>query len=175
MSLKKFWIKLLICAFLIIGGLGNLKESPGFALGSIAIGVLILAWPLLPLLFTAKEKPPVEPSTPVPVSSAGAASFSGEASGEYQYEYSGVGLYRPSGAVGSMPPVGALLKFELDPENPYDKDAIKAVYNGETVGYMNRTKLREMIRDWIEGGYPYIAEVTKNDPKLEFWIGMDRE
>lgn len=172
--MKKFWIKLLICAFLIIGGLGNLKESPGFALGGIAIGVLILAWPLL-LLFTAKKKPPVEPSTPVPVSSAAAASFSSEASGEYQYEYSGVGLYRPAGAVGSMPPVGALLKFELDPENPYDKNAIKAVYNGETVGYMNKTKLREMIRDWIEGGYPYIAEVTKNDPKLEFWIGMNRE
>ncbi len=173
--MKKFWIKLLICAFLIIGGLGNLKESPGFALGSIAVGVLILAWPLLLLLFAAKKNPPVEPSAPVPVFSTEAASFSGEASGEYQYEYSGVGLYRPAGAVGAMPPVGALLKFELDPENPYDKDAIKAVYNGETAGYMNKTKLREMIRDWIEGGYPYIAEVTKNDPKLEFWIGMDRE
>ena len=173
--MKKFWIRILISAFLIFGGAGNIKTSPGMAVGSIVIGVLILAWPLLPLLFTAKKKPPVELSAPVPVSSASAASFSGEPSGEYQYEYNGVGLYRPAGAVGAMPPVGALLKFELDPENPYDKDAIKAVYNGETAGYMNKTKLREMIRDWIESGYPYIAEVTKNDPKLEFWIGMDRE
>ena len=173
--MKKPWVKILICAILIIGGFGNLKESPVLALVSVVVGVLILLWPLPLRLISGKGKTPAAGSASAPAAGAGAASASDGSIGTYQYDYSDVSLYRPSGAVGEMPPIGARLTFELDPENPYDKDAIKAVYNGETVGYMNKTKLREMIRDWINGGYLYAAEVTRNDDRLEFWIGMDRE
>lgn len=96
------------------------------------------------------------------------------ASGGRSYDYSRVGLYRPEDAVGPMPPLGAELEFEAEPDNPYDDQAIKAVYNGETVGYMNRTQLREMIRDWLDNDYTYTAEVTRADSRLEFDIHFER-
>lgn len=93
---------------------------------------------------------------------------------DYKYSYTNNGVYRPDTVDLPLPPVGAELTFEEDPENPYDSEAIKAVWEGETVGWLYRKGKREMIRDWIQRGDPYYAEVTSNDPGLVFWIGMDR-
>jgi len=92
----------------------------------------------------------------------------------YDYEYNDVGVYRPDTADLPLPPIGAALEFENDPTNPYDDKAIKAVWEGRTVGWLYRKGKREMIRDWIDRGDYYVAEVTENDPELRFWIGMDR-
>lgn len=95
--------------------------------------------------------------------------------GMYDYEYDDIGVYRPKGLDLPLPPIGAQIEFENDPMNEYDDKAIKAVWDGQTVGWLYRKGKREMIRDWIDRGDYYIAEVTENDPELKFWIGMDRE
>lgn len=93
--------------------------------------------------------------------------------------YDKVGLYRPSGACGPMPGINKFLFFQLDPANPYDVDAIRAVYFDndnqlQIAGYMNRTKLREMVRDWIDRDDEIDCWVESNDPKLEVKIQFYR-
>lgn len=119
-----------------------------------------------------KIAPQSEPEVHV-ITKEEASSFSGE-KGMYDYEYSDCGIYRPDNLELPMPPVGAQITFENDPENEYDNEAIKAVWEGQTVGWLYRKGKREMIRDWIDRGDYYVAEVTENDPELKFWIGMDR-
>lgn len=85
--------------------------------------------------------------------------------------YDRVGIYRPAGACGPMPRINQFIFLQLDPENPYDSEAIRAVYFDDEhqlqiAGYMNRTKLREMVRDWIDRGDELDCFVEENDPKL---------
>lgn len=89
--------------------------------------------------------------------------------------YDAVGLYRPPHACGPMPEVGEPLTFLEEPENTYDSEAIKAVYyddncDEQIAGYMNRTKLREMVRDWLKRGDSYACEVEATSPKLTVTI-----
>lgn len=93
--------------------------------------------------------------------------------------YDRVGIYRPAGACGPMPEVGQHLSFQLDPNNPYDDQAIRAVYwdsnnQLQIAGYMNRTRLREMIRDWIEREDDLDCWVESNDQKLYVTIEFFR-
>jgi len=166
-------IRVLLALFLIIGACGNRAEFPVAAPISIVLGVLLLLWPLFALLL-ARKKAASAPQPEVHViTKAEAATFSNE-KGMYDYEYSNCGIYRPEGLDLPLPPVGALLTFEEDPENVYDADAVKAVWNGQTVGWLYRKGKREMIRDWIQRGDEYMAEVTANTPELKFWIGMNK-
>lgn len=174
--MKRFWVKLLICAFLIIGGWGNRSTWPVAAWVSIVAGVIILIWPLLGWALSKKKKnedPEVVPITTAAAKNTAAASNANR-SISHDYEYNDVGVYRPKKENLPLPPVGAALEFENDPTNPYDDKAIKAVWEGQTVGWLYRRGKREMIRDWIDRGDYYVAEVTENDPELKFWIGMDR-
>ena len=98
--------------------------------------------------------------------------------GTYDYEYEAVGLYRPEG-VAEIPKIGDTLLLAEQPENPYDDKTVVAqrVKDGkiEDVGYMNKGKLRDMVRDFIESETGTVcAIVTRADEKLEVWIGMDR-
>ena len=98
--------------------------------------------------------------------------------GTYDYEYEAVGLYRPEG-VAEMPKIGDTLLLAEQSENPYDDKTVVAqrVKDGkiEDVGYMNKGKLRDMVRDFIESETGTVcAIVTRADEKLEVWIGMDR-
>ena len=70
-----------------------------------------------------------------------------------------------------MPDEGEELTFVEEPDNPVDDKAIKAVYYDENyeeqvAGYLNRTKLREMVRDWLDRGDVYTCYVESNSPKL---------
>lgn len=172
--MKKYLIWLLICAFLVIGGWGNRESFPVAAWVSIVLGVVVLLWPLGMLLFSQKAKLAAVGNNAVTQAKRSSSDTLEKETGLYDWEYSEVGLYRPAGAVSAMPPLGAKLRFEEEPENPYDAAAVRAVYNGETVGYFNKTKLRDMVRDWINRGDFYKAEVTRNDTRLECWIGMDK-
>lgn len=100
---------------------------------------------------------------------------------DYDYAYSHVGLFRPSGTLGPVPPVGTQVFFKEEPDNPYDAEAVKAVWycNGEErlVGYFYRSDstIREMARDWITRGDNYYSAITNTYDKPRLFIGFNRE
>lgn len=96
--------------------------------------------------------------------------------GEYDYDYDRVGLYRPEGAVDYMPMVGEPVTLELEPENPYDSEAVVAKVYGKKIGYMNRGKLKNMVVDFLNSATgEVVAEVTRADERVEIWMGLNRE
>ena len=94
------------------------------------------------------------------------------------YEYTDVKVFRPDDISSAIPPLGESITFDFAPENPYDSEAIKAVYDfgdgPETVGYMYRGRLRDMMRDWLKRGDQYDAEVTDDDERLVVTISFYR-
>lgn len=95
--------------------------------------------------------------------------------GEYDYDYDRVGLYRPEGAVDYMPMVGEPVTLELEPENPYDSEAVVAKVHGKKIGYMNRGKLKNMVVDFLNSATGEVtAEVTRADERVEIWMGLNR-
>lgn len=95
--------------------------------------------------------------------------------GEYDYDYDRVGLYRPEGAVDYMPMVGEPVTLELEPENPYDSEAVVAKVYGKKIGYMNRGKLKNMVVDFLNSATgEVVAEVTRADERVEIWMGLNR-
>lgn len=66
--------------------------------------------------------------------------------------YTNERLYRPN-TIMVQPEIGDLVEFRLDPDNPFDSEAIAAyaVVDGEeqVVAYFNRNRLREMVRDYL--------------------------
>ena len=95
--------------------------------------------------------------------------------GEYDYGYDRVGLYRPEGAVDYMPVVGEPVTLELEPDNPYDSEAVVAKVYGKKIGYMNRGKLKNMVVDFLNSATgEVVAEVTRADERVEIWMGLNR-
>ena len=95
--------------------------------------------------------------------------------GEYDYDYDRVGLYRPEGAVDYMPMVGEPVTLELEPDNPYDSEAVVAKVHGKKIGYMNRGKLKNMVVDFLNSATgEVVAEVTRADERVEIWMGLNR-
>lgn len=95
----------------------------------------------------------------------------------WDYEYERIGLYRPQGAVDDTPTIGDVVMFELEPDNPYDPEAVRAMkLGGGKIGYMYRKdKIRGMVTDFIKNEWAIYAEVTKTDPdRLEVSIKMAR-
>lgn len=97
-----------------------------------------------------------------------------EKTGAFDFEYVRVGLFRPKDIETPMPPVGASLEFEEEPDNPYDSEAIVATYEGEKVGYLNKGKLRETVRRGLDEYAPMQVTVSRADERLEVYIGIDR-
>lgn len=158
-----FWVGLILA----LGGIGGLTSgSIGGGILCLLIGLVLLFRKKIPEIIRAiKSKNETKTETTA-------------ITGAFDYEYTNVGLYRPEGAVGPMPKVGSAITFEFEPENPYDSDAVKAVYaeNGQiwTVGYMNKGTLRDMVTDFLNRGQLVFAKVTRADDKLEIWMGMDK-
>jgi len=94
--------------------------------------------------------------------------------GLHDLEYTRVGLFRPADVTAPMPPVGEEVDLEPEPDNPYDDKAVRAVYDGETVGYMNRKGPRGAVLRAFDQGQIVWAEVTRADDRLEIYIGIDR-
>ena len=99
---------------------------------------------------------------------------------DYDYGYDHVGLFRPSRTLGPVPPVGTQVFFKEEPDNPYDDEAVKAVwfFNGEErlAGYLYRSDegIRSMIRDWLAREDEYYAVVINNYDKPRLFIGFNR-
>lgn len=166
-------IRVLFAFFLILGPMQSWKTDTIAALISTVIGVFLL---FVPLFLQKRKKVPTQKEDTIEyhvITKENVNKFSHN-SGMFDYEYSDCGIYRPDSVNLPMPPIGAALRFALDPENEYDDKAIKAVWEARTVGWLYRKGKREMIRDWIKRGDYYEAEVSENDPELKFWIGMDK-
>ena len=98
-----------------------------------------------------------------------------EKTGEYDFEYTCVGVFRPTDVTGPMPEVGDFLEPAEEPENPYDAEAILLRdLGGEPVGYLNRGKIRETVRRGLREAAPMTVQVSRADDKLEVYIGVDK-
>ena len=53
--------------------------------------------------------------------------------------------------------------FELEPENQYDKNAVKIIANGVQIGYVHKNKLQGMVIDWLERADPIFSAISKID------------
>ena len=192
----KAWLSavlLFVAAFFIIGPTGeNFKNHIFIGIVSILVGVLIVAGVVLLWLSclgvnspkkaekaapTAAPSPAatVRPTMTMRVSNSDTDDEDGAfvPSGTYRYEYSAVRLFRPEGECDPVPDVGSYIDLETEPENPYDSGAVKAVYGGGLVGYLNRGKLQDMMRDKINRGEEICAILTKGGEHPQLWIGVD--
>lgn len=192
MKKHKAWktvVLLFIAAFLIIGPLSNFKDDIVFNVIALIIGILIVAGVVLSWLSrlgvniklprkAEKAAPAAAPAPAATVRPTMTMRVSNSDTDDdfnstgWKYEYKNVGLYRPKDVTAPMPPLGECVVLMPDPENPYDSGAVKVLYDGETVGYMNRGKLQDMIRDKF-GKAAICTKVTRADDKLEIWIGID--
>ena len=196
MKKHKAWktvVLLFIAAFLIIGPTGNFKDHILAGIISILIGVLIVAGVVLSWLsrlgVNVKPSRKAEKTTPAAAPTPAATvrhtmtmrvsnsdTDDEDAlgpSGTYRYEYSAVRLFRPEGECDPVPDVGSDIDLETEPDNPYDSGAVKAVYGGGLVGYLNRGKLQDMMRDKINRGEKICAILTKGGEHPQLWIGVD--
>lgn len=197
MKKHKAWktvVLLCLAAFFIIGPLSNFKDGIVFNIIGLIIGILILAGVVLSwlsrlgvnikLLRKAEKAAPaaapapaatVRPTMTMRVSNSDTEE-EGDAivpSGTFRYEYSAVRLFRPEDECDPVPDVGSDIDLETEPENPYDSGAVKAVYGGGLVGYLNRGKLQDMMRDKINRGEKICAILTKGGEHPQLWIGVD--
>lgn len=197
MKKHKAWktvVLLCLAAFFIIGPLSNFKDGIVFNIIGLIIGILILAGVVLSwlsrlgvnikLLRKAEKAAPaaapapaatVRPTMTMRVSNSDTEE-EGDAivpSGTFRYEYSSVRLFRPEDECDPVPDVGSDIDLETEPENPYDSGAVKAVYGGGLVGYLNRGKLQDMMRDKINRGEKICAILTKGGEHPQLWIGVD--
>lgn len=197
MKKHKAWktvVLLFIAAFLIIGPLSNFKDDIVFNVIALIIGILIVAGVVLSWLsrLGVNIKPPRKAEKAAPAAAPNPAATvrptmtmrvsdsdteeDGDAivpSGTYRYEYSAVRLFRPEGECDPVPDVGSDIDLETEPENPYDSGAVKAVYGSCLVGYLNRGKLQDMMRDKINRGEKICAILTKGGEHPQLWIGVD--
>lgn len=197
MKKHKAWISvvlLFIAAFFIIGPTGNFKNHIFAGIISILVGVLIVAGVVLSWLSrlgvnikpSRKSTQTTPAAAPTPAASvrptitmrSSRSDEDDEAdvpvpSGTYHYEYSAVRLFRPEGECDPVPDVGSDIDLETEPENPYDSGAVKAVYGSCLVGYLNRGKLQDMMRDKINRGEKICAILTKGGEHPQLWIGVD--
>lgn len=197
MKKHKAWktvVLLFIAAFLIIGPLSNFKDDIVFNLIALIIGILIVAGVVLSWLsrlgvnikLPRKAEKAAPAAAPTPAAavrptmtmrvSNSDTEEEGDAivpSGTYRYEYSAVRLFRPDGECDPVPDVGSDIDLETEPENPYDSGAVKAVYGSCLVGYLNRGKLQDMMRDKINRGEKICAILTKGGEHPQLWIGVD--
>ena len=98
-----------------------------------------------------------------------------EKTGDHDFEYTRVGLYRPDSFTGELPRVGEDVYFEEEPTNPYDAEAILArTSGGEPVGYLNKGKLRNVVRRALENMDDIDAQISRIDGRLECYIAIDR-
>lgn len=187
MKKKKTWISialLFVAAFFIIGPTGeNFKNHIFTGILSILVGVLIVAGVVLAWLsrLGVKVKPEKQKKTPAPSSAATGAEEADEENdesiflptGTYRYEYEAVNLFRPEDECDVLPDLGSNVDLETEPENPYDSGAVKAVYGGGLVGYLNKGKLQDMMRDKLNRGEDICAILTRGGKRPQIWIGVD--
>lgn len=73
----------------------------------------------------------------------------------------------------SIEPVVTTLEIEAD--NPYDKKAIKVMYNGSKLGYLYKGKLKDMAYDYLREGRPIfscLSSIDLDTYKMKMFMGF---
>lgn len=150
-------------------------------LGFLGLTALLLLKDYL-IVKLKSPKPTTNTAQPQPVQKTEAQVHSNISTDkdDYAYAYDHIGLFRPKGTPGPMPPVGTDVFFEEEPNNPYDSEAVKAVWyhNGEKLlaGYMFRSDetIRGMVRDWLARDDEYYAVIISTADRPRLFIGFNR-
>lgn len=68
------------------------------------------------------------------------------------------------------------VKFEFEPTNHYDNNAIKILYNNIFIGYIPKNNLQEMIKSYSNGMKRqvcgYISSVNENSKTITLGLGF---
>lgn len=68
------------------------------------------------------------------------------------------------------------VKFEFEPNNEYDKNAIKIIYDGMHIGYVPKNNMQKMIKDFINNEdkkvEAFIRDVNEESKEIHIYIGF---
>lgn len=129
-----------------------------------------------------KEPAPATPSAPRAVCRTVTVPDSiGDAS--LAYRYGGVGIFTPDdfSLDFNLIEPGLAVELACEPTNAYDSDAVAVCLDHggfQTLGYLYRSKLRDMAADWLERLDPIHAHIESVDAaarKIELFIAFYRE
>lgn len=71
------------------------------------------------------------------------------------------------------------LYFEFEPDNMYDSNAIKILYNNVCIGYIPKNNLQKMMRDFYEDHHGqvrgFISRVDEDTRRIEIGLGFYKE
>lgn len=76
-------------------------------------------------------------------------------------------------------PIDEDLKFEFEPTNEYDKNAIKVLCNKVVIGYVPKNSIQEMVKNYIEDDNKYVeafvSKVNEDSKLIQMAIGFYKE
>lgn len=173
-----------------VAGAWEASKPVGILLALVLLGILFLLWRRL-FQKRPAEKPeepaqPPEPPKPQKTPEQKVAEFL-ENSQDATYHYTDVGIFRPGDMELAEPVLGDYVLFRDDPENPYDEKALMVTTTDrEPLGYMNKGKLRDMVRDYNRRPDDAVSGMITDAEDLkialalrrgfmkDFWEEMDR-
>ena len=116
--------------------------------------------------------PAIEEKTFEPISSFG------NFSAAYAYkdvEVAGVDFAAPD---LNLIRAGDNISFQLEPDNPNDKNAVKIICKDQPIGYVHKCKLQGMIKDWQIRKDLMLASISKidrNEKSIKYGIAFYKD
>lgn len=94
---------------------------------------------------------------------------------ELAYDYADVNLFVPDSDAFSKMDIGTKLNAYQDPDNPYDKKAVRFEWNNDTLAYFYRGKLQDMANDYLKFGgnvHGVVTALMPQDKKIQAHLGF---
>lgn len=94
---------------------------------------------------------------------------------ERAYDFEDVNLFVPDAAAFSKMSVGTKLNARQEPENSYDKKAVRLEWNRDTLAYFYRGKLQDMANDYLRlGGHVHgiVTALMPDEKKIAAHLGF---
>lgn len=91
------------------------------------------------------------------------------------YSYKEVNLFVPDPSCFDKIKVGTKLNARKDPNNPYDKNAVRLEWNRDVLAYFYRGKLQDMANDYLMVGglvHGIVTELLPEDKKIQASVGF---
>ena len=81
------------------------------------------------------------------------------------YTYTDVNIYIPDVITADFTKIdpGDHVAFRFEPDNPYDSEAVAVWVKDQKIGYLNRGRIKDMVRDFREQELPIWAHVSGID------------